>query len=81
MRQASLRRGGTGGTARRAWICPGCRSSALISGRDRCQACGALEAMAAAPQQVAAYRDLSHGNPGHMCVLPGPAQHQAEAGP
>jgi hypothetical protein len=62
-------------------ICPGCRSSALISGRDRCQACGALEAMAAGPQRAAAYRDLWHGNPGHMCVLPGPAAHQAEAGP
>jgi hypothetical protein len=62
-------------------ICPGCRSSALISGRDRCQACGVLEAMAAAPQRAAAHRDLSHGNPGHMCVLPGPAPHHAEARP
>lgn len=61
-------------------ICPGCRSPALISGRDRCQACGALEARAATPQQAAAYRDLSHGNPGHMCVLPATVQYQAEAG-
>jgi hypothetical protein len=63
-------------------ICPGCRSSALISRRDRCQACGALEAIAAAPQQTAAYPDLSHGNPGHMCVLPdaAPRQRQGEAG-
>jgi hypothetical protein len=26
-------------------ICPGCRSSALLSGRTKCQACGALEAL------------------------------------
>jgi hypothetical protein len=63
-------------------ICPGCRSSALISRREKCQACGALEAMAAAPQQAAVYPDLSHGNPGHMCVLAdaAPRQREAEAG-
>jgi Protein of unknown function (DUF4031) len=60
-------------------ICPGCRSPALISGRDRCQACGALQAMAAAQPRAAGYPDLSHGQPGHMCVLPG-AGRDAEAG-
>lgn len=52
-------------------ICPGCRSSALASGRERCQACGALAAMAAATERDVAYADLSHGSPGHWCVLPG----------
>jgi hypothetical protein len=55
-------------------ICPGCRSSALVSGRSTCQACGVLRAMAAAPPRLAAYPDLSHGQPGHMCVLPGSAR-------
>jgi Protein of unknown function (DUF4031) len=59
-------------------ICPGCRSSALVSGRERCQACGALEATAAAPQQAVAYPDLSHGQPGHMCVLPGAVERERE---
>jgi hypothetical protein len=61
-------------------ICPGCRSSALISGRDRCRSCGALEAMAVAQPRAVAYADLSRGQPGHMCVLPG-AGRAAEAGP
>jgi hypothetical protein len=60
-------------------ICAGCRNSALMSGREKCQACCVLEVMAAAPQRAAAYPDLSHGSPGHLCVLPGPARHQAEA--
>jgi hypothetical protein len=60
-------------------ICPGCRSSALTARRDRCQACGVMEAMAAARQQSAEYPDLSHSQPGHMCVLPG-AGRDAEAG-
>jgi hypothetical protein len=60
-------------------ICPGCRSSALAVGRARCQACGALQAMAATPQRAAVYTDLSHGNPGHSCVLPGAVQPQREA--
>lgn len=63
-------------------ICPGCRSSALTAGREKCQACGALEALAAAPQRGAEYPDLSHGQPGHLCVLPAARQSQAglEAG-
>jgi hypothetical protein len=60
-------------------ICPGCRSAALTAGRVKCQACGALEAMAAAPPRATAYPDRSHGNPGHMCVLPG-AQAEPRAG-
>jgi hypothetical protein len=51
--------------------CPGCRSSAMTAGRDTCQACGVVEATTAAPQRAAVYADLSHGQPGHMCVLPG----------
>jgi Protein of unknown function (DUF4031) len=63
-------------------ICPGCRSAGLASGRATCQACGALEAIAAAPQRAPEYPDLSHGQPGHMCVLPGAVQatREAEAG-
>jgi Protein of unknown function (DUF4031) len=60
-------------------ICPRCRSSALTAGRPTCQACGALEVMAAAPPRAVVYPDLSHGQPGHMCVLPG-AGRKAEAG-
>jgi hypothetical protein len=60
-------------------ICPGCRSSALITGRERCQSCGALEAMAAAQPRAIAYPDPSHCQPEHMCVLPG-AGRDAEAG-
>ena len=58
-------------------ICPGCRSAALASGRKACQACGMAESYSAAP---GAYADLSHGQPGHMCVLPGQASQEAEAG-
>jgi hypothetical protein len=63
-------------------ICPGRRSPALTAGRHKCQACGLLHALACAPQTAVAYRDLSHGQPGHMCVLPGTARHEhkAEAG-
>jgi hypothetical protein len=62
--------------------CPCCGTAALASGRATCQACGALEAIAAAPQRAPEYPDLSHGQPGHMCVLPGavPAAREAEAG-
>jgi hypothetical protein len=62
-------------------ICPGCRSSALTAGRDKCQACGLLQALACAPSTAVAYRDLSHGRPGHLCVLPPAARRQAKAGP
>jgi hypothetical protein len=63
-------------------ICPGCRSAALNGDRATCQACGVSAALPAEPQPVASYRDLSHGQPGHMCVLPGGegAQREAEAG-
>jgi hypothetical protein len=60
-------------------ICPGCRSSALAAAREKCQACGALEAMAASPQQAVEYPSLSHGSPGHMCVLPGAVEREREA--
>jgi len=54
-------------------ICPGCRSATLTSGRAACQGCD----MARGYQPAAAtYPDLSHGQLGHMCVLPG-----AGAGP
>jgi hypothetical protein len=60
--------------------CPGCRSPALAVGRDRCQACGVLQAMPSAPPRLAAYPDLSHGQPGHVCVLPGSARAATQAG-
>ena len=62
--------------------CPGCRSSTLTAERENCQACGVLQAEACAPPTAVAYRHLSHGQPGHLCVLPGATQrqHQAEAG-
>jgi hypothetical protein len=48
-------------------ICPGCRSATLTSGRVTCQGCD----MAAGYRPAAAtYADLSHGQPGHLCVLP-----------
>ena len=57
-------------------ICPGCRSATLTSGRQTCQACGMAESYSPAP---GAYADLSHGQPGHMCVLPERGR-EAEAG-
>jgi hypothetical protein len=60
-------------------ICPDSRSSALISGREKCQSCGVLEAMAVAQPRAVAYADLSHGQPGHICALPG-AGRNTEAG-
>ena len=58
---------------------PDSRSSALISGREKCQSCGVLEAMAVAQPRAVAYADLSHGQPGHICALPG-AGRNTEAG-
>jgi hypothetical protein len=55
-------------------ICRGCRSATLLSGRAACQACGMAESHSAAP---AAYADVSHGQPGHMCVQ---REREAEAG-
>jgi hypothetical protein len=60
--------------------CPGWQSLVLTAGRDKCQACGVLEALACAPHTAVAYRDLSHGRPGHLCVLPGTARRQAGSG-
>jgi hypothetical protein len=57
-------------------ICPGCRSATLVSGREACQACGMAESYSPAP---GAYTDVSHGQLGHMCVLP-ERQRAAEAG-
>jgi hypothetical protein len=59
-------------------ICPGCRSAALPAARDECQACGVVRTLR--PQSPRAWPDLSHGQPGHMCVLPAAPQHEAEAG-
>ena len=61
-------------------ICPACRSTALTAGRQKCQACGVVEALAPGPHRAAVYADLSHGQPGHMCVLPGAGRSQREAG-
>jgi hypothetical protein len=61
-------------------ICPACRTVALTAGRQKCQACGVVEALAPGPHRAAVYADLSHGQPGHMCVLPGAGRSQREAG-
>jgi len=60
-------------------ICPACRSTALTAGRHKCQARGVAEALAPGPHRAAAYAGLSHGQPGHMCVVPG-AEREAGAG-
>jgi hypothetical protein len=57
-------------------ICPGCRSATLASGQVSCQGCGMARGYRPAP---AAYPDLSHGQPGHLCVLPGPRGEVPEA--
>jgi hypothetical protein len=61
-------------------ICPACRSVALTAGRHKCQACGLVKALAPGPHRAAVYAGLSHGQPGHMCVLPGAVQAEREAG-
>jgi hypothetical protein len=59
-------------------ICSDCRSAHLPDGRGQCQACGLVSSLQPAPAR--AWPDLSHGQPGHMCLLPRQAQQQAEAG-
>ena len=61
-----------------AGIFPGCRPAHLPGGRDLCQACGVVATLHPAPTRI--WRDLSHGQPGHMCVLPALAGREAEAG-
>lgn len=51
-------------------VCPGCRSATLTSGRTSCQACNIVAGYRPAG---ATYADLSHGQRGHLCVLPGGA--------
>jgi hypothetical protein len=59
--------------------CPDCQTAELTSGRGTCQACGLLASTGPAPERT--FPDLSHGQPGHMCVLSGAApQREAEAG-
>ena len=55
--------------------CPGCGTAELTHGRQVCQACDLLRALGPALER--AWPDLSHGNPGHICVLP---RQQAEGG-
>ena len=59
-------------------ICPCCSKSQLAAGREICQGCGAAAAIQPPPERE--FADLSHGQPGHMCVLPGQAELEAEAG-
>lgn len=54
--------------------CPGCGTAELTSGREICQACGMTQAYRPA---AARYAGLSHGQPGHMCILPRPAEMEA----
>jgi hypothetical protein len=61
-------------------ICPACRSAALTAGRHKCQACGVAAALAPGPHRAVVYADLSHGQRGHMCVVPGAGRSQREAG-
>jgi hypothetical protein len=56
-------------------ICPCCSTSRLAAGRGICQGCGAAAAIQPLPERE--FADLSHGQPGHMCVLP---EREAEAG-
>jgi len=49
-------------------LCPGCGTARLMHGEPRCQGCGTAQNYRPAG---ATYADLSHGQPGHMCVLPG----------
>jgi hypothetical protein len=59
-------------------ICPCCSRSRLAAGRAICQGCAA--AAATQPLSEREFADLSHGQPGHVCVLPGRAAPEAEAG-
>jgi hypothetical protein len=58
--------------------CPGCGTAELTHGRETCQACGVLRSLQPSPER--GWPDLSHGQPGHMCVLPCRAEAAAEAG-
>jgi hypothetical protein len=57
--------------------CPGCGTARVTHGEARCQACGMAQGYR--PADVT-YADLSHGQPGHMCVLPDQAGRETEAG-
>jgi hypothetical protein len=59
-------------------ICPCCSKSQLAAGREICQGCGAAAAVQPPPGR--GFADLSHGQPGHMCVLPDRTGREAEAG-
>jgi hypothetical protein len=48
--------------------CPDCRTAELTHAREVCQACGLLRNLQPSPERD--WPDLSHGNPGHMCVVP-----------
>jgi hypothetical protein len=61
--------------------CSSCGTAELANGRAVCQACRAVEAYRSAPPQVRQYPDLSHGQPGHLCVLPGAAQAEPQVRP
>jgi Protein of unknown function (DUF4031) len=65
----------------RQGYCSSCGTAELTSGRTVCQACRAVEAYLSTPPQVRQYPDLSHGQPGHLCVLPGAAQAEPEVRP
>jgi len=58
-------------------ICPCCSKSQLTAGRETCQGCAAAAAVQPTPERD--FADLSHGQPGHMCVLPERGR-EAEAG-
>jgi len=55
----------------REGYCPTCGTAELSHGQTACQACRAVEAYRSGPPQAQQYPDLSHGSPGHWCVLPG----------
>lgn len=63
-------------------VCPGCRSAQLPNGRGQCQACGLVADLQ--PRATRAWPDLSHCNPGHICIPEGAAMltvrdHELEA--
>jgi hypothetical protein len=61
--------------AERGGPCPCCGKARLTLGRMICQGCGVVAATQPPPERE--FPDLSHGQPGHMCVLP---EREAEAG-
>jgi hypothetical protein len=48
-------------------VCPGC-GTAEVEGRELCQACEISRLPRTSPKRN--WPDLSHGNPGHWCILP-----------